>query len=184
MVVFSVKKDKMIFFKIFRRKKQKPQPKQLRIDGCKTTLTAEPDDAELAAQALLESSLSHGTNKPHDPHETNGASTHDTAYHRAVSEKIIAARQQETRSTMRFLAYCEQQLKMYDGRGKKADGSISEHTALNELEQGLYRHQDCIEREGGDLKRRWQKCLATVIVRQMSATDSTDDTEENDITTD
>ena len=47
----------MRIFNLFRRKRFKPQPKQLRIDGVKTVLTAEPDDAELAAQALLESRI-------------------------------------------------------------------------------------------------------------------------------
>ena len=60
--VIELKINEMNFIKkIFRRRKQfKPQPKQLRIDGVKTTLTPTPDDAELAAQALLESRLSPG----------------------------------------------------------------------------------------------------------------------------
>ncbi len=41
------------FWKIFRRKGTR-EPRPLRIDGVKTTMTPEPDDAELAAQALLE----------------------------------------------------------------------------------------------------------------------------------
>jgi dTDP-4-amino-4,6-dideoxygalactose transaminase len=41
-----------------------------------------------------------------------------------------------------------------------------EPESIATLERGLYQHQDAIEREGGGLKQRWQKCLALVIVKQ------------------
>jgi hypothetical protein len=34
------------------------------------------------------------------------------------------------------------------------------------MEQGLYLLQDCAEREGGELMKRWQHCLADVLVKR------------------
>ena len=170
------------FKKIFHRhrKEFKPQPKQLRIDGVKTVMTPSPDDAELAAQALLESRLSpdpslgaRGANsksakktraKGNHPLQSQGGEgggpPHDVAYYKALSEKIKASKAAERRLTMRYLAYCEEQLALpqplYVGQ-------------IGEMEQELYRRQDVAEREGGELLRRWQHCLAECIVRQMNA---------------
>ena len=41
------------------------------------------------------------------------------------------------------------------------------------LEAELYKRVDTVEREQGDLKRRWQHCLADIIVRRMKAGGST-----------
>lgn len=141
------------------------EPKPLRIDGVKTTMTPQPDDAELAAQALLESM----SGNPKKSRKGKAAEPrHGTPeYYRQLSEKIRQARAAEARRTMRYLAYCEQQLDA---------PAISHHpSAIEDLERGLYLHQDTAEREGGELLRRWQHCLAEVIVRQMSAAGSLSD---------
>ena len=202
----------MRMFNIFRRKVFKPEPKSLRIDGTKTTLTPTPDDAELAATALLEtltrpevrgkkedgrskmadgrrmmddgspqtSNIKHQTsNIPQTSsitHHTSGA--HDAEYYRELSDRIKLAHEQERRMAMRYVAYAEQELKKEDGRGKKEDvntSSIIHHTSsiihqpsdIAELERGLYKFQDCAEREGGDLLKRWQKCLAEITVKTL-----------------
>ena len=165
----------MIFFKkIFHRKREKknePQPKQLRIDGIKTTLTPAPDDAELAAQALLETTAVPADSRFNDKpvkrlNEKKESTPHDTAYYRSLGEKIRASKAAERRLTMRYLAYCEQQLEspLFTG-------------SLDEIERELYKRQDIAERERGELLKRWQHCLAEVIVRQMSATELTEMTD-------
>ena len=162
-----------------------PQP--LRIEGVKPApLTPEPDDAELAAQALLESmcdvrsrkedvrdaaddahqpipadaptrslsSISHQPSKSHQP------SVRDAAYYRRLAERIRLARDQATLRTMRFVTWCEQEL-------EKRDLPIEGKGSLAQMEAELYKRIDTIERVDGELKRRWQHCLATVIVRSM-----------------
>ena len=168
----------MRIFNLFRRKQFKPQPKQLRIDGCKTVMTAAPDDAELAAQALLESlagdsgSKIHGSrfkekkakDKNHEPLTNNREpASHDAAYYKQLAEKIKKARAAEVRRTKRFLTYAEQQLDSPLMTGQ-----------TGEIERELYKLQDVAEREGGELLKRWQHCLAECIVRQMTTTDDAD----------
>lgn len=185
------------FWKIFRRKGTR-EPRLLRIDGVKTTMTPEPDDAELAAQALLETMRSEECRvKAVSKREQNGtrtssaereqarpqgkseesatakgnhtvqsaklkaqSETRDVEYYRRLSEKIRASRAAEVRLTMRYLTYCEEQLalpkELYVGQ-------------IGEMESELYKRQTVAEREGGELLRRWQHCLAECIVRQMSA---------------
>ena len=168
--------------KFFRRRhadetaEQQPSstPQPLRIEGVKPApLTPEPDDAELAAQALLESMVNEelrmkneefataqekstkGTAQPHQP---SSLSHHTSEYYRALAERIRTARTAEARLVMRLLASVEEQL--------------SEPTALyrgqwGDTERKLYRAMDVAEREGGELHRRWQHCLANVLVRRM-----------------
>ena len=173
------------FKKIFRRRKQfNPQPKQLRIDGVKTTLTPKPDDAEIAAQALLESlSPDHspkgrGEGRDNDitkyrNNDKEESAPHDADYYRDLSEKIRTAHEQERRAAMRYVAYCEAQI----------TSAISHQPSdIATLERGLYQHQDAVEREGGELLKRWQKCLALVIMKQHKTktnTDLTDDADEH-----
>jgi len=172
--------------KYFRRKAATQTPRQegqgvepvpLRIEGVKPApLTPEPDDAELAAQALLEtmcdvrskkedvrdaaadahqpSSISHQPSKSHQP------SVRDAAYYRRLAERIRLARDQATLRTMRFVTWCEQEL-------EKRDLPIEGKGSLAQMEAELYKRIDTIERVGGELKHRWQHCLATVIVRRM-----------------
>jgi hypothetical protein len=158
--------------KYFRRKAATQTPRQegqgvepvpLRIEGVKPApLTPEPDDAELAAQALLES-LSPDPS-PVEMGEAKGANIplqggqRGASYYHALADRIRTARSAEARLVMRLLASVEEQL--------------AEPTALykgqwGDTERKLYRAMDVAEREGGELKRRWQHCLATVIVRSM-----------------
>lgn len=145
------------FKSMFRRKTFKPQPKSLRVDGVKTVLTPKPDDAELAAQALLEK-LSEKGNKAATKEPEQGT----VEYYREMSKRIKANKAAERRLTMRYLTYCEEQLALpkplYNGQ-------------IDEMEQELYKRQDVADREGGELLRRWQHCLAECIVRQMTTAD-------------
>ena len=166
------------FKNIFRRKKkQEPQP--LQIDGIPPApMTPEPDDAELAAQALLEMmadgesrgqapdfpQASHQGASPHD-------SAHDAAYYKKLAERIRQAQEAARLRTMRFVSFVEQEL-------EKPHLPVSGAGSLGLLEAELYKRLDVIERVGGELKRRWQHCLADVTVRLMQATSHTDDADD------
>lgn len=161
--------------KLFNRKHNTPLPTgegsgerpPLRIEGVKPApLTSEPDDAELAAQALLETLASPEQNRNNNipEYRNNGkqdgktAQPRDAAYYHALADRIRTARSAEARLVMRLLTSVEEQL--------------SEPTALykgqwGDTERKLYRAMDVAEREGGTLHRRWQHCLANVIVRRM-----------------
>jgi hypothetical protein len=175
----------MRFFTIYRRKKMKDPVRTLRIDGIKTTITPKPDDAELAAQALLESMAapkvrSQSSCVPLVASEQSSSADirpQTSAYYKDLSEKIKAAHEHDRRMATRYVAYVEEQLSTplahREGQGESPFAT---------LERGLYQHQDAIEREGGELKQRWQKCLALVIVKQYKTktnTDLTDDADEH-----
>lgn len=200
----------MNFFRIFRRKKQKLKPKQLRIDGVETVSTPTPDDSELAAQALLESlatsslplapSYRRGRKSAGKPPRTKGAKQNTAehngakqssstrggrkgveAYYRDMAEKIKEARAIEARMAMRYIAYCEEKLEApsqpppsplpSEGEHGGAPQSSSpagggwEEASIEQLEQGLYKWQNAVEREGGELLSRWQHCVAMCIVK-------------------
>ena len=158
--------------KVFRGRGQR-EPRPLRIEGVRTVLTPEPDDAELAAQALLES-MCDGRSKKEEgrgkKRQTSSVSHHtsenrDAAYYRTLANRIQAAHAAEARAALRFVTYCELKLqKIEEGSGRMDDDHQA--SAIEHLERGLYRHLDTVEREGGDLKRRWQHCLAECVVRQ------------------
>ena len=206
---------------------QQADAKPLRIGGTKpVALTPEPDDAELAVQALLEIMTRddfRGTRneergaRPEDAcyrrdartrkavikreqsdacigyaereqtrcetstrKEERGTRTLATGgtqergrkneertaeYYRMLADRMRRAHDQATMRAMRFLAWCEQELPKHDlpleGKG-----------SLQQMEVELYKRIDTVERAGGELKRRWQHCLAEVIVRQMTARDT------------
>ena len=189
---------------LFQRKQQggeqqteQAAPQPLRIEGTTPApLTPEPDDAELAAQALLEALCEecrvkseklaaahrkrHRGRKGTDP--THSTSEHSaeansqlstlnsqlpeergSAYYRHLAHKIRQAREAQRLRVVRFLAFCEQELRK-PHLPAYGDGS------LGLLEAELYKRLDIVEHEGGELKRRWQHCLATVTVRLMQAT--------------
>lgn len=175
----------MNFLKIFHRKKSeaKKPPQPLCIEGCTTHLTPEPDDAELAAQALLESladnskvkglrftvknfrKRKHTRHGNHEPLTMNQEpQRNDAAYYHQLADRICKTHAQEARRAKRYVAYCEQELNNH--RDKVTDSSENHESVLVILEQGLYKHLDTVKREGGELKRRWQHCLAEVIVCQ------------------
>lgn len=174
----------------------------LRIDGVKTVMTPAPDDAELAAQALLESLAGDSGSKvqgsrfkvkdqkkgrKQEDNRESSTMNHepeakDAAYYKQLSEKIRKAHELERRAAMRYVAYVEQQLKLVQGSGFRVQDS-SNHEPLtvshqpsgishqpsdiSTLEHGLFKHQDAAEREGGELLKRWQKCLAECILLEM-----------------
>lgn len=155
---------------IFRRKReQEAQP--LRIEGVPVApMTAEPDDAELAAQALLEAMIVAKSTKgtPSRPPQGDGTdsptwgSERGIEYYRRVAGRIRHAHEAARQRTLRFITFCEQELKRQD-LPKEGPGS------LGLLEAELYKRLDVVERHGGDLKRRWQHCLADVTVRLMGS---------------
>ena len=167
----DVKQAGMEWYKnIFNRKvKQDPQP--LRVEGIPNApITAEPDEAELAAQALFESVMQ-GKNTRKE--ENNAEPENGTPeYYQRLAEKIRAAHDAATLRTMRFVAFCEKEL-------QQPDLPVSGHGSLELLEAELYKRIDTIERDGGELKRRWQHCLAEVTVRIMQATDERDNTDNH-----
>ena len=190
--------DVRIFKKLFRRRKNQEGQGEglpLRIHGIPPAhMTPEPDDAEIAAQALLEmmserpapgpSLLGRGINaikrrkKPAEevttPLHQQGGAGGGSAYYHALAARIHSAHEAERRAAMRYVAYCEQELKkMDDGRRKTEEDNYP----LSILNSQLMKHLNTIEREGGELKRRWQHCLATVTVHLMQPTGSDD---END----
>ena len=172
---------------IFRRNKQKepeiPQP--LKIDGVgEAPITMEPDNAELAAQALLEvmldkqkrrrkkSDVSDKSETSEKSGESGKPNTLQTSeYYHQLSDRIRKASAASRRRTLRFLCYCEQQLRNQDIPLYGAD-------SLNIIQAELYKRIDVVDREGGDIKARWQHCLAEVTLRQMEASARSDEAEE------
>lgn len=128
----------------------------LRIEGIgEAPLTAEPDGAELAALAVL-SNISHQTSADgRQPQEGT------REYYEALAVRIRRAHEAERMAATRATAYCEQRLSQ-ERLPDQGEGSLAY------VEETLYKHLDTIEREGGELKRRWQHCLAEVTVRRMN----------------
>lgn len=152
------------------RHKAPAAPHPLRIQGIpEAPMTPKPDDAELAAQALLEHMCDvrgkredvEGKHQPSEPR--------DAAYYKQLAARIQDTRLIEKHLTMRFLAYCEQQLAIPVVK-------TAESMLLNNLEEGLFERQDIAYREGGELKRRWQHCLADITVRRMNLSSEPTDT--------
>ena len=152
------KKDSMRFFNIFRRKSQK-SVRSLRIDGVSTKMTPRPDDAELAAQALLEHMSE--KKKKNQSHKSKQPKEGTPAYYKQLNAKICAAHAIEARDTQRYLAYTEEELK-----------ENPSYEQLQEIERGLYKLQYTVEREGGELKSRWQHCIAECILLQQTEPDN------------
>ena len=148
------------------------------IDGAENIpMTAEPDEAEIAAQAVLEIILEKkeaSSKKPRKRGNTEVAKAqqpqdnteHDADYYRHLAERIREAYAAARQRALRFTCYCEQQL---------ADPSLPLYGkgSLSLLEAELYKRLDVVEREGGDLKKRWQHCLAEVTIRLMNASTQT-----------
>lgn len=143
----------MRFLNLYHKKRFKPEPKSLRIDGVSTRMTPKPDDAELAAQAVLEH-MSEKGHKSEKKAKEKQAKEGTPEFYQQMSGKIKEAHAQEARDAMRYLAYIEELRQQ----------PTTEQ--LIEIERGLYQYQDAAEREGGDLKKRWQHCLADVLVKR------------------
>ena len=136
-------------------RRRQHRPERLRVKGVKVTMTPTPDDAELAAQALLETLCGH-LEGSHDRGKGGEPEKGTTAYYRALADRIEQTRQAEKLQVLRYLVYAEQQLQGHD----------MEH--LSETERGLYGLQAAVDREGGELKKRWQHCIAECILLQDS----------------
>lgn len=166
-----------IFKNIFRRKKQEGggEPAPLRIEGIPPApMTAEPDNAELAAQALLESLSPNPSPKGVGSNKTEPKAG-TAEYYQRLAEKIRSAQEASRLRALRFVAFVEQEL-------EKPHLPVSGAGSLGLLEAELMKRIDVIERVGGELKTRWQHCLATVTVRLMQAGPKLSD--EYDTTTD
>lgn len=157
--------------KLGRKEVTQGEVQPLCIEGAHTTLTPQPDEAEIAAKALLEQLSGKGgvdgVNGVNGGNGTNGKNEPEVgspAYYRRLAERIREGRTTEARLVMRYLAYCEQELQ----------NPLLPPGQVADLEKELYRRLDIIDREGGELKRRWQHCLAEVTVRLMNATENKD----------
>ena len=173
---------------------QEPQP--LSIEGIPPApLTPEPDDAEIAAQALLEMMAAKRQERRHgkagrrdngkaagrdneitesrDNDKGGGDAPRTAAYYRHLAWRMQKAREAARLRVTRFLAFVEQELKK-PHLPTFGDGS------LGLLEAELFKRQDIVEREKGELLRRWQHCLALVTVRLMNATHNLDDNDNAD----
>lgn len=149
----------------------------LRIEGiAPAPMTPEPDEAELAVQALLEMMAARPKNGRNNDTtlSRNNEEGKTEAYYNALASRIRKANDAAVRRTMRFLTFCEQELEK-QGLPVSGDGS------LRMLEAELYKRIDTVERVGGELKSRWQHCLADVTVRLMNPRGTAEDEEENKV---
>jgi len=147
------------------QEEERREAKPLRIEGvAPAPMTPEPDDAEIAAQAILELMIQKGADKKNDSLQ-DGKQPHsderDSAYYEKLASRMRKAREQQRQQAIRFIAFCEEQL-------KKTDLPVHGSNSLELIEAELYKRIDVVEREKGDLKRRWQHCLAEVTVRLMN----------------
>ena len=149
------------------KKKEAQAPEPLVVPGvADAPMTAEPTDTEVAAQALLEVIIEkqhkHKARSKQEADVEPKDILHDRKYYEQLAERIAAAYDTSRRRTQRFLSFCEQELQRRDipAYGK---GSIAI------LEAELYKRIDIVDREGGELKKRWQECLAEATLRLMEA---------------
>jgi len=154
--------------RFFRRhERQEPQP--LRIGGvAQPPLTPEPDEAELAAEALLDvlsGGRNHGTTESRNH---GGEASRSAEYYRHVAERVRFAREFAEGRAARFLAWAEDKL-------KQADVPVEGPGGLQLMEAELYKRLGTVERAGGDLKMRWQHCLAEVTRRLFAAEGAKDE---------
>lgn len=173
-------------FSLFRHNQPSPVTCQLRIEGIATApMTPEPDEAEKAATALLASLCSQQAKNEKMKkckNEKGRQPAKGTAeYYKQLAERIKEKQAEEARAAMRYVAYCEEQLKQLSIVNAEGVASWkrerSGNSQLSILNSGLFKHQDAVEREGGELKHRWQHCLANVTIRLMDNSQLTIDNE-------
>ena len=92
-------------------------------------------------------------------------------YYHQLSGRIRQAYASSRQRTLRFLCYCEQQLR---NPGIPLFGAGS----LNLMQAELLKRIDVVDRVGGEIKARWQHCLAEVTLRQIEASARSDDEDE------
>lgn len=169
------------------RRKESETPQPLKIDGVgEAPMTMEPDKVELAAQALLEVMIdkqkrrrkkadvpnkSETSEKSDKSGSTKPSFLQTSEYYHQLSDRIRQAYGSSRQRTLRFLCYCEQQLRNQNiplfGAG-----------SLNLMQAELLKRIDVVDRVGGEIKARWQHCLAEVTLRQIEASARSDDEEE------
>lgn len=169
------------------RRKESETPQPLKIDGVgEAPMTMEPDKVELAAQALLEVMIdkqkrrrkkadvpnkSETSEKSDKSGSTKPSFLQTSEYYHQLSDRIRQAYGSSRQRTLRFLCYCEQQLRNQNiplfGAG-----------SLNLMQAELLKRIDVVDRVGGEIKARWQHCLAEVTLRQIEASARNDDEEE------
>ena len=164
-------------------KGQGVEPVPLRIEGTNPApLTPEPDDAELAATALLESMAEVSSSKfqvssneaaANLKPETCQPETRDAAYYYALADRIRAARDDSRRRTLRFVAWAEGQLAL-------PSLPVTGPGSLQLIERELLKRVDFIEQMGDRLKQRWQHALAVVTVRLMQADGRVEEKRKNE----
>lgn len=156
---------------IFKHKKSVAEPQPFTVPGVPSApITPEPDDAEIAAQALLELMLDmrrqRRKGKPTKAQPQGGnavdAAPHNKQYYIRLADRIRKAHDDSRRRTLRFISYCEEAL-------QKHDLPLTGEGSLQLLEVELYKRIDVVDREGGGIKERWQHCLAEIIMRTMEA---------------
>lgn len=153
------------FKKLFSRiRRQQAEPQRLVVEGVPAApLTPEPDDAELAAEAFLEMMARPPKDQEHQSNQSNQGqkgAPRDAAYYHALASRIKKAQAVASFRATRFVAWCEDQL-------KRPDLPVTGPGSLQLMDAELYKRIDTVERMGGELKRRWQHCLAEVTVRLM-----------------
>lgn len=178
---------KVVLFLRTKYRGSSDSPQRLAIEGiAPAPITPEPDAAEQAAAALLESLACPGSkvqdsrfkkDTPAPPPSLTGDGQGSVAYYTALAARIREGREMEERACRRWLAYCEQQLQAHHqtphaidkGAETSTPDTPSDRTAaaLAALANGLYERQDVVDRVGGELQKRWQRCLAEVTVREM-----------------
>ena len=181
-LVYLAGKRLMRIPELFRRNK-KEDPQSLRIEGvADAPMTPEPDDTELAAQALLEMMAERDSRhtrfrrpriigmRARQEQPDSGT----VEYYERVAEKMRQAHDAATLRTIRFVAFCEEQLAL---PSLPIDGPNS----LSLLENELFKRIDTVEREGGELKSRWQHCVAEVTVRLMQGHDTGTDVQQHSV---
>lgn len=168
--ILLVNITRMKWFKNFFSRKQEAEPQSLRIQGVgQAPMTPEPDDAELAAAALLEHVRDVRSKREHthkaESNDRQQADIHDAKYYERLAAKIRQAHDESMLRTLRFVSFCEQEL-------RKDNLPLTGAGSLALLETELLKRIDTIEREDGKLKRRWQHCLAEVTIRMMDASNT------------
>ena len=159
-----------------------PTPQPLRIEGVKPApLTPEPDDAELAVQALLElmakpeqdrnDAISEYRNN--EKQDGKADRPRDAAYYRRLADRIRSARDDSRRRTLRFVAWAEGQLAL-------PSLPVTGPGSLQLIERELLKRVDIIALMDDRLKQRWQHALATVTVRLMQADGGVGEERENE----
>lgn len=173
----------MKFFEKFFSKKpiassENGKGETLSVEGISPApITPSPDDAELAAQALLEimaskqSSAKDGamteSEKGHKGFVTTGPDG-GVSFYKSLAQKIRHSQEEARLRTLRFVAFCEQEL-------TKEDLPAYGPGSLGLLERELLKRIDVVDRCGGELKKRWQYCLSEVIVRKVNLDERKDE---------